>query len=175
MFNPLVKMDEAHYRLIEGHVYAQKPEHVLEFGFGSGELTERILTALDYNDKGSLTVVENWYDWNYERQPLIQHKRLTYVEKSEEQFVSTMSGNYDMIIADGDHYNTHRWFMTLINNVRFDGAVFFHDVTNSSFPNLQTIYFQVADHRRLGYKLFNTSSRLDERCERGLLAVWRMA
>ena len=55
-------MDKAHIQFIIGLVSAMKPQRVLELGIGSGFLTNSLIYALNYNQAGRLTSVDNWHD-----------------------------------------------------------------------------------------------------------------
>jgi spermidine synthase len=175
MFNPEVMMDEAHYRLIEGYAYALKPDFILELGMGSAELTNRLLKIIDYNARGELDVVDNWYDWRGIRPDHVpEHKQLTIHEMDEKEFVTGMIGRWDLIISDGDHYHTHEYVDRLLNSLTHTGVAFFHDVLNSDFVNLwEIVMYVMRNNRKFSYKIFDTTSRDNERCERGLLLVQR--
>jgi hypothetical protein len=55
-------VDCAHNMFIIGTVLSKKPNSVLELGVGSGYLTTSLIHALRYNQTGTLTSVDNWFD-----------------------------------------------------------------------------------------------------------------
>ena len=57
-----VAIDDPHAVLIFGLAVSHKPERVLEVGVGSGFLTQTLLNAVQYNQRGTLTCVDNWFD-----------------------------------------------------------------------------------------------------------------
>ena len=54
-----IAIDDPHAMLIFGLAISHKPEQVLEIGVGSGFLTQTLLNAVEYNQRGILTCVDN--------------------------------------------------------------------------------------------------------------------
>lgn len=170
-YNAAVKLDECHLKLIKGVALALKPINLLELGIGSGATTRALLEAIDFNQLGHLTSVDNWHDWGGERPlDLPEHTHLTVVECSEKEFITSCTNFYDLIVSDADHYNSHLWCDKTLSLLRPGGVAFFHDVANPDFPNLQAVLNYVKQEGYF-YKLFTRSSLAVERCERGLLLV----
>ena len=53
-----------------------------------------------------------------------------------------------------------------------NGVLIAHDVTNKNFPNLLG-YVEEAKAQNLAHKIYNQSTRNDERCHRGMLVVYK--
>ena len=169
--NPVVAMDACHYALIYGFAVATKPRRVLELGIGSGGCTRMLLEAIRFNGIGHLTAVDNWFDWGGQRpEGLPEDPALTILEATESQFIHGGLDQFELIVSDADHFHADRWIDGTLRRLAPGGVAFFHDVCNPMFPNLAKI-----EHcaRQEGYhcRVFATSSRADERCERGLLVV----
>jgi hypothetical protein len=77
-------------------------------------------------------------------------------------------------LSDADHWNTQNWFDLVYSKILSRGGILlYHDVTNLAlFPNLLQI-FEDALRNSYHYVLFNRNSRPGERCDRGLLAVFK--
>jgi predicted O-methyltransferase YrrM len=158
-----------------GAVLARKPERVLELGMGSGYVTSSLLHALRYNRKGSLTSVDNWFDWNGVEPPFAANLRAqgaTVVTSGEEDFVRLAPDDaYDLLVSDADHFKSGGWLDQHLRIVAHDGFLFFHDTNQPRmFPSLATIEGQIRE-RGLPHFHFKGSSRPDERCQRGWLFV----
>jgi predicted O-methyltransferase YrrM len=168
-----VAVDPCHVDHIYGVARALKPAQVLEFGLGTGATANAILRALRENNRGQLTLVDNWHDFGGQQPdtPTLRQNRLNVVAAAEGLFVKNAAPVYDMIISDADHYGSHTWWEDTLRLVRPGGCVFYHDVTFSGAPNLRTIYDE--SRQKYAVQLFNASTTSDERCERGLLCVWR--
>jgi caffeoyl-CoA O-methyltransferase len=174
----IVKIDENHALFIQSLVMCKKPRKVLEFGFGTGESTRAILAGLRFNsDHLDYTVVDNWADFGG-KQPKITKQDtfsgVNFVTSNEFDYVINCKERYDFIFSDADHLNTQLWFEAVYNNFLVkEGIIVYHDVTNTSmFPNLLEIY---ADTIKNNYHhvLLNRNSRPGERCDRGLLAIFK--
>ena len=169
-----VKMDQAHIMLIYGTALAAKPLTILELGIGSGAVTTALLNAIMYNNCGTLTVVDNWLDWNGVRPEIVglaHTSKINIIDGDEENVVRAWApGTVDLIVSDADHTNAHKWFETTMRLLTKNGVAFFHDVTNPMFPNLGTLELQAKQYG-YGHCLFNKSSLDHEKCERGLLMV----
>lgn len=172
--NP-VAIDLAHNFFIIGSVLAKKPQSVLELGMGSGYLTSSLVHALQYNNAGTLTTVDSWYDTDGREPAVVSDFRksgVNVVLSTEEQFVSrAATDEYDFLISDADHMRSFEWLDQHVRIVKPDGIMFFHDTNNPEmFPGLATLERQIAE-RRLPYFHFKQDSRRGERCSRGLLFV----
>jgi predicted O-methyltransferase YrrM len=173
-----VKIDESHSKLVHALVLCRKPRQVLELGFGTGEATRAILTALQYNTRGyDYTVVDNWFDFDGVPPPIINdamYASINFVTRSERDYLSGCTATYDFIFSDADHFNTQNWFEQVYSRFLARGGILmYHDVTNAAvFPNLLRI---LEDTIRGGYHyaLFNENSRPNECCDRGLLAIFK--
>jgi predicted O-methyltransferase YrrM len=170
--NPVI-MDLAHVQLIGGVVFAHKPAQLLEFGIGSGFLTRALLLACACNRRGGLTCVDNAHDWQGIAPPhfsALQADGAHIILADEHRFLATASGQYDLIVCDGDHTRTdthaHRVF-----ELAADGAfVFFHDTATPQFPNLRNLV-AAAKYSGFAYHEFTAVSLPGERTDRGLLMV----
>lgn len=171
-----IKIDEAHSRLINSLVCSQKPTRILEFGFGSGSVTDAILEALKFNGSPSFyTVVDNWADWGGKMPwtARLFENKVAFCNGDESAFVRKVVAEYDFIVCDADHQKTHEnWQLIFDNLLAQGGIVVFHDVTNGEFPNLEMILTEVRNCACM-HVLFNKNSRTDERCDRGLLVVFK--
>ncbi len=174
----IVKIDANHALFTQSLVMCKKPRQVLEFGFGAGEATRAILAGLRYNRAPfEFTVVDNWLDFGGERPPATfgeEYEKAEFVTKSELDFLLECKKKYDFIFSDADHYNTQNWFDHVYSNLLARGGVLiYHDVTNCQmFPNLLTIYSDVVKNN-YHHVLLNTNSAPGERCDRGLLAIFK--
>lgn len=159
----MIEIDECHRELIAAVVRCHKPTDILELGYGSGKTTLAILEAIRRNNKGKLTVVDNFFDWCGNRPAHFENSGFELVVSSEKDFVEVSGDNlWDCIIADADHTGTHSRAWKLIQMLRPRGFIFFHDVTNPMFPMLNTIV------QSLDGLLLKDVSTPDEQCWRGL-------
>jgi predicted O-methyltransferase YrrM len=172
----LVKIDDNHARFVEALVMSAKPRRLLEFGFGAGEATRAIQAGLAYNNQAhEYVVVDNWLDFGDERPSVTRGEAfggITFITSAEYDFVRDC--NVDFILSDADHQNTQLWFDQVYTRLLAPGGVLiYHDVTNTrDFPNLLHIHEQVIrnDHHHV---LLNRNSRRGERCDRGLLVIFK--
>jgi predicted O-methyltransferase YrrM len=173
----LIKIDVNHAEFVRALVMCHKPHRVLELGFGSGATTRSILAGLSYNRQNfEYTVVDNWLDFDgvqpaATRTP--EFNEVSFMTNDERDFVKGCKSRYEFIFSDADHHNTQEWFdITYDRVLESNGVLIYHDVTNKAFPNLFRIYQDVV---RNGYNhiLLNRASLPSERCERGLLAIFK--
>ncbi len=76
-------------------------------------------------------------------------------------------------MSDADHPNTHHWFeFVYANLLNDDGIIVYHDADPINYPNIYGIYEKCV-RKRISHHLFAKSSREDERCERGLLVIYK--
>jgi len=174
----LVKIDDNHASFVRALVMCHKPRHVLEFGFGAGEATRAILSGLQYNAQSfQYTLVDNWLDFGGvlpDAARALAREGIDVITSNERDFVESSRSGYDFIFSDADHHHTQEWFEPVYSGMLARGGVLiYHDVTNSAgFPNLLRIY---SDVLASGYHhvLLNRNSILGERCDRGLLAIFK--
>ena len=176
-----VKIDQAHADLLRGLVVSNKPKTVLEIGLGGGASADAILSGLEYNQQPyNYDIVDCWWDWQGVKPAGVDEKyasRCNIITSFERDFVFSTDKSYDFIMSDGDHHNTDQWFEYVYDRLLNPGGILvYHDVhlndVANGFPNLRQMYFRC---RELGihHHLFNTDSRPDERCWRGLLTVFK--
>jgi predicted O-methyltransferase YrrM len=170
--NP-VALDKAHNLFVVGLILATKPKRILELGIGSGFLTSSIIYALQYNRLGTLTSVDNWFDTYGVEPHLVTELRKAGVDcvvSGEEEYVRNAPTNhFDILISDGDHYNSPKWLDQHLRIVRPQGILLFHDTNNNSmFPALSSIEPALIELGLWCYH-FTANSRHGERCDRGLL------
>ena len=101
--------------------------------------------------------------------------RIQIVTSNERDFVFATQNRYDFIMSDADHECTHQWFEHVYDNLLADsGILIYHDVNlvTHEYPGLAELYYRC---QQLGYRyhLFNATTRSDERCERGLLVIFK--
>jgi predicted O-methyltransferase YrrM len=173
-----VAIDDPHAVLIFGLALSHKPEKVLEIGVGSGFLTQTLLNAVEYNQCGTLTCVDNWFDTSGEEPKFFDELRsrgARFVFSSEEAFVKNCEAEaYDFIISDGDHFNSGEWIDDTLRILRPGGVVVFHDTNQPDvFPSLGKVVKRV-EELGLPHYHFTQKSRKDERTDRGLFLVFKM-
>lgn len=175
-YDDLVAIDANHIELVASLIKAQKSKRILELGFGSGKCTNAIVSAIDHNSSPVIyDVVDNWQDnggtaW---ARPETLSDCIRFHNLSEEDYVSGCKEKYDFILSDGDHNNSDRWFDRVYNELlMLNGILIYHDVTQRDFPNLHNIYTACVEFR-IPHVLFNRSSLPSERCDRGLLVIFK--
>ncbi len=172
----VVAIDTAHAHLLHGLVCARKPARVLEFGFGAGASAEAILRGLAFNQiDPEYTVVDNFCDWGgvMPAEAARFAGRVRFVEMSEQEFVGHCLQQYDFIMSDADHQHTHEWFGAVYDSLLAPGGVVvYHDVCNEDYPGLCGLPGECR-RRGLSHVVFARSSVSGERCERGLLVIFK--
>lgn len=174
----MIAIDEAHCKLIYGLVVSQKPRSILELGFGEGASSAHISEAIAFNNiPFNYTIVDNWLDWGGTMPANLPHLLGAKIEESDEEvFVerSIVSGRkWDFILSDADHHKSDKWFWKVYTQLLNEHGIFvLHDITNPGFPNLESILHMIRAYN-YRHNLFNTSSRSDEECERGLLVIFK--
>jgi predicted O-methyltransferase YrrM len=169
-----ISIDVAHCDLIYGLVRSQKPRSILEIGYGSGRSSLRIRQAVNDN-RGDCdyTIVDNWHDWNGSKPTHTAEAfefGATIVEMDEGQFVNSCRETFDFILIDADHSKSDQYCEKVYDDLLNKGGVLvYHDVTNTGWPNLSSI------HAKLGtcFPVFNKNSSPGERCDRGLLVIFK--
>jgi predicted O-methyltransferase YrrM len=178
-YDPIVKIDACHAALIGTLVRTHKPARILELGIGGGTSTNQILEAIAYNQyQPSYTLVDNWVDWGGVMPPEVEQRYGNSVElvtSDEKAFVASCEEQYDFIFSDADHRHANEWFGRVYDRLLArEGILIYHDINlyESDFPNLREIYHAVLD-RQIHHVLLNKNSRDDERCDRGLLVIFK--
>jgi len=190
MFGPAyLQIDKAHALLIYGLIVAQKPERILEFGLGGGMATDQIISAISFNQNSpQYTVVDNWADHGGQmpKEAKDYPAFVNFVTADEKDFVSSAKEQYDFILSDADHYHTHEWFeYVYVKLLAWKGVLIYHDINLTDTinygthlaPNDLTHLRQIYEDTKrwgLSHYLFNKSTRADERCERGLLVIFKV-
>jgi predicted O-methyltransferase YrrM len=174
-----VKIDQAHADLITGLIKSHKPKTVLELGIGGGQSTNAMLAGLDYNQQTfDYTLVDNWMDFGGVMPDEVKdlyEKRITIVTSNEKDFVFGANKKYDFIMSDADHHQTDQWFEYVFDTLLADnGILCYHDVNliENEFVNLRNIYYRCQEFN-LKHFLFNKNSLPSERCQRGLLVIFK--
>ncbi len=171
-----VSIDQAHAALLFGLVCSFKPKRILEFGIGAGTSADAILRGIELNrNSAHYTLVDNWQDDGSEDVSAAYSERMTIVTANEEDFVKHATGemNFDFIFSDADHHHTQEWFTEVYDQLLMSpGVLIYHDAANPDFPNFGEIYQQI-ESRNLPHFLFNQNSLPSERCDRGLLIIFK--
>lgn len=173
-----VAIDKCHADLVYGLIRAHKPTKILELGFGSGLVTKIIQQAMTDNCIPlDFTLVDNWYDWNYTLpERLIRESvdiKTKVITSNEESFIFNCKTKYDFIFSDADHTNSHKWFGRVYNTIlNTNGILICHDVFSNDFPNLKN-NLQFCIDNGINHTTFSNNSIPTEKCERGLLVVFK--
>ncbi len=172
-----ISIDEAHANLLFGLVCASKPERILEFGIGAGTSADAILRAVVFNDNSpSYTLVDNGNDEGSQQIAAVYADRIKIENAHESDFVKQCVAaecKFDFIFSDADHNHTHEWFTEVYDLLLMSpGILIYHDATNPEFPNFGAIHEQIQS-RNLPNFIFNQNSRPGERCDRGLLVIFK--
>jgi spermidine synthase len=173
--NPIVAMDDNHVDLIKSLVMCNKPKNILEIGIGSGIVTKVLIEASQYNKINvNITCVDNFYDWNGNVPEGFDSfiNYINFINSNEKDFVYNCVDKYDFIVSDADHHNTNEWVDKTYDMLNNNGILIYHDVTNKDFPNLYNIVDYVVNNN-INYIIFNKSSLPNERCERGLIVIYK--
>jgi len=177
--NESVKIDIAHANLITGLILSQKPKNILELGLGGARSCDAIIKAIDYNNNNpKFTIVDNWLDWNGVMPKNIYEtygKKANIITMDEKEFIFSIKDKYDFIMSDADHNRTDQWFEYVYDNILEQGGILiYHDINliEDCFINLRSIY-EKCKERNLHHYLFNKNSLLHERCQRGLLVIFK--
>jgi predicted O-methyltransferase YrrM len=177
--NEQVKIDIAHANLLKALIQSQKPQDILELGLGGGMATDAIIEGLEYNKKSySLTIVDNWFDYQYQMPKEVEEKYGKFADiitSGEKEFVFSCNDKYDFIMSDADHFNAEKWFVHVYDNLLNSGGILvYHDVNiyENSFVNLREILYNCQNTNKFHY-LFNKNSLDSERCQRGLLVIFK--
>lgn len=170
-------MDQNHISFIKALADAAGPIDVLEIGFGSGRLTERLMSRP--NTIKSYTIVDNFLDFNgiypeHLRDTVNKNDEngfnIEVVVQNEEPFVRSCTKKFNFIISDADHFRAEQWIEETIGILKPGGFAIFHDVTNPDFRNLAKITEYVS-RNGLSHFILNKDLVPGDRCGRGLLVV----
>ena len=176
-----VKIDQAHADLLRGLIVSHKPKTILEIGLGGGQATDAILSGLEYNNQPyHYDIVDCWLDWGGVMPSGVTEKyesRCNIITAFEKDYVFGTDKTYDFIMSDGDHHNAEKWFEHVFDKLLNPGGILiYHDINvfnePDSFPNLVEIYEKCKKYN-LSHHLFNANSLEDERCQRGLLIIFK--
>lgn len=171
-----VAIDRCHVELIKGLALSSKPKRILELGVGSGNCSKVLLDCIEYNQRGTLTTVDNWWDWRKNEPPIAQELRDRGVEVcTEDEHIWTEENKnrkFDFILSDAGHASSEQRAGDFWNMLNPRGILIAHDVTNKFFPNLHG-YIDFARDKNLSHSVFNENSRDDERCKRGMIVIFK--
>jgi predicted O-methyltransferase YrrM len=175
-----IKIDTAHAELIRGLVIAHKPKVLLELGVGGGKSVDATLSALNFNQQTyDYTLVDNWLDFGGTIPPEVTdlyQDKLNIVTSAEKDYVQNCNKKFDFIMSDADHHQSHLWFEYVYDNLLNPGGILmYHDVNMidpKAYPGLKEIYTKCKATKKSHY-LFNKNSLPDERCDRGLLVIFK--
>jgi predicted O-methyltransferase YrrM len=174
----IVAIDEAHASLVTSLVACRKPTSILELGFGAGQSCRAILKALAFNGwPYHFDLVDSWFDFDGRPPEEISkpdYASVAFTTADERDFVFSCERKYQFIFSDADHRHTQDWFLHVYENLLDrEGILIYHDVTNAQlFPNLLRIYTDTVRHD-FHHMMFNYNSRRDERCDRGMLVIFK--
>ena len=160
-------------------ILSQKPKNILELGLGGARSCDAIIKAIDYNNNNpKFTIIDNWLDWNGIMPKKVYEtygKRANIITMDEKEFIFSVKDKYDFIMSDADHNRTDQWFEYVYDNILEQGGILiYHDINliEESFINLRSIY-EKCKERNLHHYLFNNNSLPHERCQRGLLVIFK--
>lgn len=170
----MIEIDIAHIKLIQALVLCHKPHNVLELGLGTGQTTQAIFSAMLFNDRGRLTIVDNWYDWQGQvpehAKKWFENPQTTVCTRDEEAFLKNApNASYDFIVSDADHLRAQDWLAEYDRVASPEAILVFHDTANPAYPNLAKIQEHYRHNRAV--KEFTACSLSSEECGRGLLVV----
>lgn len=175
-----VKIDKCHVDLIYGLIRSQKPESILELGFGSGESTKRIIDAcVENSNEPHYLIIDNWMDFDGKMPDLARSLAmgslpLSMIALNEKDFIEKCQDTFDFILSDADHCYSHLWFERTFNDIlRPGGIMVCHDIMNrEGYPRLYDIVIN-CKNRGISHVIFDKNGLPDERCERGLLVIFK--
>jgi predicted O-methyltransferase YrrM len=176
--NEVVKIDLVHANLIQGLILSQKPSSILEIGLGGGRSCDAILAGIEFNKNNpKFKIVDNWMDWNYQIPQNVMEiygKKAEIITMNEKEFVFSTKEKFDFIMSDADHYSTNQWFEYVYENLlNYKGILVYHDINLvDGFCPAAEIY-EICKKRNIHHYLFNKNSLNEERCQRGLLVIFK--
>jgi predicted O-methyltransferase YrrM len=174
-----IKIDIAHANLLTSLICCNKPKSILELGLGGGRSADAIMKGIQYNQNNpTYTLVDNWLDYNYVQPQNFVNTfggKINIITSDEKSFVYSCTEKYDFILSDADHQHTNEWFEYVFDNLlNNDGILIYHDVSflPGHYQNLLEIYYKCIE-RNIKFKLFNKNSLPNEKCERGLMVIFK--
>lgn len=175
-YTQLVAIDDCHIELLAALVKAHKSRTLLELGYGSGRSAAALARAVAANAVAvRYDIVDSWAD-NQGRpwaEPGSLSPHVRFHAATEEAFVAACSDRYDFILSDADHAGSHKWFGRVYSRLLEEGGILAcHDVLQPDFPNLFGIYKACLKYQ-IPHMLFHRSTLAEERCQRGLLVVFK--
>lgn len=169
-----IAIDKAHNALIFGSVLSAKPKHVLEIGIGTGFVTRAVVCALEWNGCGRLTSIDHAQKTNDVAPQVYDELRNMGVEiiiSTEGDFIKKQQPNtYDFLISDADHQHALDWLDETLAMMMAGSIMFWHDTNNTA--HLMQIE-SMLNNRKIPFFHFKRSSRIDERCERGMVMAFK--
>lgn len=168
-------IDLCHNMTVFGITLSLKPKEILEIGIGSGYITKTLISAMNYNKFGNLTCVDSCKDWDHKEPSFFNEFKNAGVNiliKSEYDFIQSNIKMYDLIISDADHKMSHQWIEKTASFLNVGGFLFFHDVRNTLFPNLNQ-HEEIMRKNGFCCYCFDKKTRDEERCERGWLMCFK--
>ena len=176
--NPLMlSIDQVHAELLCGLVAAHKPRRVLEIGYGGGASARAICAGLGSfcaPGEAHYTLVDNWAEWRGQRPELqirMPSHAMEVITANEEDYVKGFDGEpFDFIMSDGDHDRAHEWADRVYGELASDRAIIvYHDTNDPAYPGL----YKLPGKYRGQSVHFTRKSRPYERCDRGLLVIFK--
>jgi predicted O-methyltransferase YrrM len=170
-----VSIDFSHSFYVFGLVTSLKPTKVLEIGMGAGFVTNCLLYAIDYNQHGKLTCVDNWYDWQGTPPEYVkgfEQRGAKIITSDEYNFVSTCEDTYDLIFSDGNHNEGGNWVPEIFKLLNKNGVLFAHDIRMERYPTLVR-YEEFAKEMGYSYICFDKNTLSHELCQRGLIMIYK--
>jgi predicted O-methyltransferase YrrM len=180
-YEDAVRIDDCHIDLIYGLIVSQKPSSILELGFGSGRSAKRICDAIEHNrNRPTFKLVDNWMDFDRKIPSNIKdiefrdYNNIFIVTAEESDFIASCTETFDFILSDADHCHSHLWFEKTFWDILSPGGIMVcHDIMNrEGYPGLYDIVIS-CQQSNIRYVIFDKNSRDDERCERGLLVIFK--
>lgn len=184
--DPITGMDECHAKLLGALAGVYKPKRILELGLGTGIVTDAILAAFD--EYAVYAVVDNWMDWGSLQDSKPPQEvfgqygdyGIEFITMDEKDFIDyslDQCHTYDFIVSDADHHHAHEWFDKVYSSILTPGGILaYHDVGDGKdfipYGGLRSILDRCKE-RGYNHMHFYRNSHEGERCERGLLVIFK--
>lgn len=169
-----VIMDECHALHIFGTALAVKPHDVVEFGVGTGTTSRLLLTAIKFNKRGYLTIIDNWNDWHGRRPTItdyLMERGARIIPCEQGDYFKTMpSESVDFLVSDANHSLEPHLIPEFLRVTRSGGRIFVHDANTEEFR--RNIHLEL-ERPGITHFLYTAASLPYERTERGLLEIWK--
>ena len=118
-------------------------------------------------------LVDDGTDWGGNLPAAELPEGIEIIEQSERDFTYACTESFDFIFSDADHQHAEQWFIhTYAVLLNPGGVLCYHDVVNPDFPNLREILSE-CERLQLRYVLFDANSTATERCDRGLMVIFK--